>query len=184
MEQTAEQIIMQWKEEYGDIYVVHLGDFEFYCRLLTYQEYEVFMNQADDGFELDEMVVEACVLEPMVEDWRESIYGGYTGGVAQAIKEESLLVSKKADDGENPVRKMVEEGIEEVSQNFMRQIPLIIHRAFPSYRLDEIKEMNLRKQIELYTEAAWLIRELDGVDPSFEDEQEAATHLEPIPQDF
>lgn len=167
---SPEQIILQWKEMYGEVFSTQVGEHDFYFRLLTYNEYSTIKEKAQDEVEADEMICSLCVIDPTIEDWSEQIFAGYTDTLARLIKEESLIISKA--NGEGDVRDMIEQGMEEIESSFMMQLPVIIAKAFPQYRIEELEKFTLRKQIDLYVKAAWAIKQFDDIDLEFKDDEE------------
>lgn len=165
---TPEELLLEWKEAYGYVYYTEISGNEFVYRLLSYLEYIDIKNKAEDTLEMDEMICRLCVLDPEIEDWEEGIYAGYTATIGQLVREESLITPKE--DGSSDVKVIISEKSEELSTNLLLQIPLVIKRCFTEYTLDEIERMSLPRQLELYTKAAWMLQQFEGVSLAFNEE--------------
>ena len=68
------------------------------------------------------------------------------------------------------IKPIISEKSEELSTNLLLQIPLVIKRCFTEYTLDEIERMSLPRQLELYTKAAWMLQQFEGVSLAFNEE--------------
>ena len=166
------QILEGWKEEYGNIYLTEINDHQFIFKLLSYQEYNEIIEQAEDSYEMDEMICEAAVLDPEVTDWREGIFAGYVSTVSRLIREESLIIPRQQEDGSesSQVIELIEEKGQQIANSFMLQLPIIIVHTFPQYTFKDIEEMSLTEQVELYAKANWALANLEGVELAFDNE--------------
>lgn len=160
-------MLIDWKKEYGEVFASQLEDFEFYFRLLTYKEYILLNEQAHDAIDLDESICRLCVLSPIVDDWSDEIFAGYTSTLGRLIREESLISSRE--DGSGNIKELISNGLEEIDNQFLLQMPAIICHAFPHYSIQEVEELSLRQQVDLYIKAAWTIKQFEGINLEFEE---------------
>lgn len=165
-EWTLEEAILSWKETYGEIHTVHLGGHDFFFRLLSMDEYDTLRQIAGTPEDLEELVVQQALLEPVIEDLTSDIFAGIVTTLAVAILEESMI--RERPDGSNNVKRVIDSTVDDISRRLMRQIPLTITQAFPAYKPTEIKEMSLKQQIDLYSEAIWVLTEIQGLEIDIE----------------
>lgn len=161
---TPEQLLLEWKKQYGYVYYTEISGNEFVYRLLGSKEYEMLESRAEDVTELDEMICELCILSPEAIDWQNDIFAGYVSSLGQSIREESLITPKE--DGSSDVHTVIEEESRRISNHFVLQLPLIIKHCFPEYTLKELEEMSLKEQVDLYVKAAWMLKEFEGIELS------------------
>lgn len=167
-EYSLEDYIKIWKEQYGPVYLTTIKDIEFYFRLLPYAEYQTLGNLAENNEQLEEFIAQTCVLEPRVEDWHDSIFAGFVTTLARTIREESFIDEKP--DKSNNIKDVITANVNDIDSKLIRQIPLTICQAFPAYKPSDIKEMALTEQIELYSEAIWVLSTIQGLDISFDND--------------
>lgn len=164
----AEELLRQWKEEYGYVYLTEINGNEFVYRLLGYQEYLSLENQAIDTIAMDEEICRMCILDPIISDWKEEVYAGYSSSLGQLIREESLITPKE--DGSSNLKTIIAEESYAVATKFLMQIPLIIKHSFPEYSIEEIEQLNLKKQVELYAKSLWMLENFENIKMDFEEE--------------
>lgn len=168
MEQTLQEQINSWKKEFGEIQLTEINGIEFIFRLITYKEYETIHRLSIDDVELDERICELCVLSPVPEEgWGGEVFAGYSSSIGAIIREESLISAKAS--GES-IQDIIEKGAIQMENNFQMQLPAIIARVFPQYKIDEIEEMTLKKQVDIYIKAQWVLKEIDGKELGFDSE--------------
>lgn len=109
---------------------------------------------------MDEKVAELCVLDPILEDWSNESYAGFANTLARVILEESLETSKPGFKG-NYIQNVINEEYIKVQNSFEKQMPAIIIRAFPAYKVEELAKLPLKKQAELYAQATWVLNEIE-----------------------
>ena len=159
-EQTLEEAIFSWKKEYGEVYTTTINDIQFFFRLLPLEEYNTLKNMTETNEDLEDMIVQRTLLEPVIEEW-DNIFAGFTTTLAAAVLESSMI--RERADKANNIKDTIENNIEEISSALIRQIPLTIAHAFPAYTPTDIKKMTLKDQIDLYSEAIWVLTELKGL---------------------
>lgn len=159
-----------WKEEHGEIRIVEIKEVEFYFRLIKREEYQLLKKVEANDFKIDEMVVELCVFEPIVEDWKEDIYAGFTSTLARLILEESLIIPKGGQ-AEGYIENVVTSEYNKVVNSFELQMPAIIAKAFPAYKLEEIDSWPLTKQVKRYAQAMFILNNIDNYGISFIDDE-------------
>lgn len=128
--------------------------------MITRSEYKTMQNLYEDPLIMDEKIAELCVLDPIVEDWSEDIYAGFANTIARLILEESMIISRPGETGSYVQNRINEEYIK-VQNNFEKQMPAIIARAFPAYKVGEIESWPVKRQIELYAQATWVLNEIE-----------------------
>lgn len=151
---------MKWKKKYGNVNFANIDGINFYFRDIKRTEYETLKNIYDDSLVIDEKIAEMCVLDPQVEDWSNDTYAGYPSTIARIILEESLE-TKKPNQPDNYLQGLINMEYNKVANDFGKQMPAIIIRAFPAYKIEEIEMMSLKKQIELYAQAMWVLNEIE-----------------------
>lgn len=166
---NPEQMLQHWKDIYGDIYLANIDDNEFVYRLIGYQEYLSLENRGLDTLALDEAICRLCILDPVIEDWEEEIYGGYSSSLGQLIREESLITPRE--DGSSDLKALIQQESHRVETTFLLQIPLIIKRSFPEYEIEAIQEMDLPQQIDLYTKSIWMLKTFEDITMTFDEPQ-------------
>lgn len=157
-----EQMILEWKKQYGYVYHTEINGNEFVYRLLGSIEYQTLEASAEDVTELDEMICRSCVLYPQIEDWTGELYAGYTSTVGRLIREESMITPKE--DGSSDIMYVIEQKSNELANRFILQMPLIIKRSFPEYSLKELEAMSLTQQVDLYVKSTWMLKEFEGIE--------------------
>lgn len=167
-------IVSGWKHQYGDISVAKLNGIDFYFRMITRNEYKTLQTLFDDPLVIDEKVAQLCVLDPVVDDWGQDIYAGFANTIARLVLEESLIISKPGETG-SYVQNRINEEYRKVQNNFEKQMPAIIARAFPAYKIGEIEGWSVKRQIEVYAQATWVLNEIEvhpyGIEFASDEEQ-------------
>lgn len=163
--EEAQLIIEQWKEIYGEVFVADIDSEYFIYRLISLEEYNALQEITDNRYDLEDLVVQSCVLDPET-DWTDEIFAGYTSTLAELILKQSLVIVEEGTD----VKKLIEDKTKEVSNSFFEQLPLIIKHSFPEFTYKEIKQMPLSEQIEWYVRATWMLRNLEGMELSYNQE--------------
>lgn len=164
---NPEQLLEEWRELYGEIFLTEINDNEFVYRLLGYKEYIALEARGLDTVALDEQVCRLCILDPIIDDWEEEIYGGYSSSLGQLIREESMISPKE--DGSSNLKDIIHQESNKVATTFLIQIPLIIKRSFPEYTIEQIEEMNLPQQINLYTKSLWMLENFENIKMDFDE---------------
>lgn len=165
---NTEELIAEWKREHGEIFVAQVDEYEFIYRLLGFKEYDSMERRAYDTVELDEMICRTCILDPYIEDWQDDIYAGYSSTLGELIREESLITPKA--DGSSDVKLIINNKLDELSGKFLLQMPLVIKRSFPEYTLKELESMNLKEQTSLYAKSIWMLKQFEGIEMQFSEE--------------
>lgn len=164
-EERANQIINSWVDKYKEVFFTTINDNEFIYRLLSNKEYLELKDKAETPGQLEELICQRCVLDPIVE-WDDEIFAGYPSSLALDILEQSLLVSDK----DNPVDigELIQTNYEYVSTSLSEQIPLVIKKSFPEYTLEEIELMPMVRQIKLFNQSRWIIETLTGINLEYD----------------
>lgn len=161
-------LYMEWKDQYGEVFMTTVNEMDFYFRLISKKEFNTLKSLETNDHTIDDMIATLCVLDPIIDDWGGEIFAGVTETLARCILEESLVIFKPGED-EHALKNRINKDLDLISNKFERQIPLIIIKAFPAYTVEEINEWSLRKQVERYTEAVWVLNELDNYGIEFEE---------------
>lgn len=135
-------------EKYKSVYSVVVDDNEYLYRLLTKLEYELMDGQVQDELDLQDAIVATCVLYPENLD---------------IDNEENLVIKTLAETivANSYIRPEDRLIMLDMFNNEMKQLDNImcclIMRAFPSYKLDEIENMEYPDFYRLYTRAEWYL---------------------------
>lgn len=153
--------LMLWKKKYGEVSFVEVKGITFHFRLLKRGEYDLLKKLNDDPLKLDEKVAQLCVLDPVIEDgWEDELYAGVTATLSRVILEESLIIPKP-EDTSSFIEELVNKKYNEINNSFEKQMPIIITKAFPSYKIEEIMDWPLTRQVDMYSRAIWLLNEIE-----------------------
>lgn len=156
---SEEELLLEWKEAYGYVYYTEINEVEIVYRNIGMSEYLEIEDNSEDGFARDEAICALCVLQPKGIDW-DLMDAGFPRAIASSILSSSGLSDT---DGKPDLLTIIENKKEEVYNKFIFQIPLVVKRCFPEYRLDEIKAMPLAEQAELYAQAIWMLETFDNI---------------------
>ena len=128
---------------------MHVIDDEVYMyKLLSKLEYETITSQIEDELDLQDAIVQNCVLYP--EDLEiDDMLPGNVFELAQEIVQQSCVLPEDR-------LLMLEVFGAEMTQLDNVMICLIM-RAFPAYKLEELENMNYPELYKLYTRAEWFL---------------------------
>ena len=144
LERTRDKLIKEYK-----VVQVHVIDDEIYMyKLLSKLEYETITSQIEDELDLQDAVVQNCVLYP--EDLEiDDMLPGDVFELAQEIVQQSCVLPEDR-------LLMLEVFSAEMTQLDNVMICLIM-RAFPAYKLEELESMSYPELYKLYTRAEWFL---------------------------
>lgn len=167
------QILEDWKKEYGNIFLTDINDQQFIFKLLSYEEYDEIIKNVEDSYDMDEAICRVAVLDPEVKDWEDEIFAGYVSTLSQLIREESLIIprAENKENSDNQVIELLEEKGQQIANSFMMQLPIIIVHTFPQYTFEDVGKMSLYEQVDLYAKANWALENLAGIELSFDSEE-------------
>ena len=144
LERTRDKLIKEYK-----VVQVHVIDDEIYMyKLLSKLEYETITSQLEDESDLQDAIVQNCVLYP--EDLKiDDMLPGDVFELAQEIVQQSCVLPEDR-------LLMLEVFSAEMTQLDNVMICLIM-RAFPAYKLEELESMSYPELYKLYTRAEWFL---------------------------
>ena len=144
LERTRDKLIKEYR-----VVQVHVIDDEVYMyKLLSKLEYETITSQIEDELDLQDAIVQNCVLYP--EDLEiDDMLPGNVFELAQEIVQQSCVLPEDR-------LLMLEVFGAEMTQLDNVMICLIM-RAFPAYKLEELENMNYPELYKLYTRAEWFL---------------------------
>lgn len=92
----TEDQIMEWKQQYGSVYVSEFDEGTFVWRLLARPEYKAITTaEGMSVFDREEEICKACVLYPADCDF-EGFLAGIPSLLAEQIMDKSGFAAKKA----------------------------------------------------------------------------------------
>lgn len=145
---NIERIYEKLVEKYKNVYTCEIGD-EFYIyKLLTKLEYEALTSQIEDELDLQDAVVETCVLYP--EDLiADDMLPGDVYQLSSIIVANSYVLPED--------RLLMLEAFSAEMSQLDNVICSLILRAFPSYRWDELENMTYPELYKMYCRAEWYL---------------------------
>lgn len=159
MSQEAYAQLMEWKQQYFDVYQTELYDIVFTYRALSFSEFEQIKETIPDNEEREEAVCRLAILDPQIEDWSEEIYGVVPQLLARQILESSCLTRESA----NEVRLYRAQQKAKVNETVEEQVACLIKEAFPEFSLEEILNWSIKKMCWYEARARWIMQNLKGV---------------------
>lgn len=145
---NIEQIYNKLLEKHGVIYTHELDDELYMYKLLTKLEYEALTSQIEDELDLQDAIVQTCVLYPSDIDIDDMLPGDVFE-LAKIIVEQSCV---SLEDRLTMLKVFSEE-----MGRLDNVLCCLIMRAFPSYRFDELENMNYPDLYRLYSRAEWYL---------------------------
>ena len=144
LERTRDKLIKEYK-----VVQVRVIDNEVYMyKLLSKLEYETITSQIEDELDLQDAIVQNCVLYP--EDLEiDDMLPGDVFELSREIVQQSCVLPEDR-------LLMLEVFGAEMTQLDNVMICLIM-RAFPAYKLEELENMNYPELYKLYTRAEWFL---------------------------
>lgn len=157
-ELTPQELLIRWKEQYGAIYQVVLNDINFIFREISEREVRMLDETLEDNVDKEDLICKMAVLDPLIFDWSDEIYGGFVQALSIKILDNSGLTQIGAADLEQRIKVATNE-----MESFDKQMPCIIKECFPEYEIDEITGWGRTKQIDYYARAVWILKNLRGI---------------------
>lgn len=144
LERIRDKLIKEYR-----VVQVHVIDDEVYMyKLLSKLEYETITSQIEDELDLQDAIVQNCVLYP--EDLEiDDMLPGDVFELSREIVQQSCVLPEDR-------LLMLEVFGAEMTQLDNVMICLIM-RAFPAYKLEELENMNYPELYKLYTRAEWFL---------------------------
>ncbi|UYX56212.1 hypothetical protein M3Y14_33720 (plasmid) [Bacillus thuringiensis] len=146
--------LIEWKQQFGDIYQLDILGQTYIFRALGREEYkEIVLLDLDLG-EFQEVICSQVVIYPYDYDYSVGI-----AGIAEILSDGILDVSglhlKQA-------KELLDQYREEML-NYDYQVDCMIHEAFPEYPIEVIASWPVRKTMYYLSRAEWILQNLKGV---------------------
>jgi hypothetical protein len=154
--------VLQWKQEFGDIYQVQVEEHQFIFRPIGREEYKQIVLMDLELGEFQEVICFQSTLYPSDYDYTVGI-GGIAEVLSDAILDASGLHVGQA--------KSLLSDFREDMYSYDYQVDCMIHEAFPEYTLEEISTWPLRKTMFYLSRAEWVLQNLKGIPIKLIDEQ-------------
>lgn len=146
---SLDSLIERYSKQYDNISVFTIDDIIFITRPLTRKEYkDIDNNPVLSNIEKQDFICKICILYPSNFDL-ENCPAGIPEQIYKKIIENSYIEDEKM----LALIKMYREEMEYVDN----QMCCIISKAFPSYKYEEIENMNMIQFCKLFTRAEWII---------------------------
>jgi len=155
---SPQELLIRWKEQYGAVYQVTLNEITFIFREISEREVRMLDETLEDNVDKEDMICKMAVLDPLIFDWTDEIYGGYVQALSMKILDYSGLTEAGASRLEQRINIATNE-----MESFDKQMPCIIKEVFPEYEIDEIMGWGRTKQIDYYARAVWVLKNLRGI---------------------
>lgn len=153
--------ILQWKQEFGDIFQMEILGRHFIFRPLGREEYKQIIILDLELGDFQEAICFQAMIYPNDYDYSRGI-----AGVAE-IMSDAILDSSGLHMGQ--AKQLLDEFRAEM-MNYDYQVDCMIHEAFPEYSLEEISTWSVRKTMYFLSRAEWILATLKGVPLGYIDE--------------
>lgn len=154
--------VLQWKQEYGELYQMQIQEQHFIFRPLGREEYKQIILMDLHLGDFQEAICFQAMIYPADYDYSKGI-----AGIAEVMSD-SILDASGLHVGQAKV--LLEEFRTEM-WNYDYQVDCMIHEAFPEYTLEEIATWPIRKTMYYLSRAEWILQTLKGVPLQMIDEQ-------------
>lgn len=150
--ETLDKIIYDLKKEYKNIFKIQIQGEDFIFRPLSKFEYNnLILTVEGDLEEVAEEICELCVFYPKDYDFANPHAGGVTTNICKQI------VGYSGYSNEDFIRRLINQGNYDNNNDLSRMMENIILFAFDQFELDDMKNWDIYKLIEVYTRALWVI---------------------------
>lgn len=169
MQSPTHEEILEWKNEYFEIFHTEVQEQKFIYRPLSYLEYRYIIDQFEDNQDREELVCQLSVLWPEYPDeyWEEEAGGPIPFILAKEILDNSYLTGEK----EAEVKRFRIQEELKVTESVQEQIACLIKEAFPNFSLEEIMGWGIRKAIWYEARARFILTNIRGIQFRTEEEQ-------------
>jgi hypothetical protein len=155
--------ILEWKQNYGDIYQMQIQEQHFIFRPIGREEYkEIIFLDLDLG-EFQEAICFQSVIYPEEYDFSKGI-----AGISEVLSD-SILDTSGLHIGQ---AKLLLDDFRVEMSNFDYQADCMIHEAFPEFSLEDISTWSVRKTMFYLSRSEWILTSLKGVKLDMLDEEE------------
>lgn len=156
--------LLELKQEWGQIFEDEILGKIFIWRPLSRQEYKDIISLDISTEEQEELICQACILEPSIEEFKS--FSGKYGLVATTLAD--MIIGTSCLDNESIMSKL--SAYRAQVQQFESQMDLVIFEGFSGrYSLEEIKSWPMEKAISYFAQAEWILKVLRGVPLETED---------------
>ncbi|MDR5047735.1 hypothetical protein FNE59_19670 [Bacillus thuringiensis] len=146
--------LIEWKQQFGDIYQLDILEQTYIFRALGREEYkEIVLLDLDLG-EFQEVICSQVVIYPYDYDYSVGI-----AGIAEILSDGILDVSGLH---LQQAKELLDQYREEML-NYDYQVDCMIHEAFPEYPIEVIASWPVRKTMYYLSRAEWILQNLKGV---------------------
>lgn len=145
---SFERIYDKLLEKYKNVFICELGEEVYIYKLLTKLEYDILTSQIEDELDLQDAVVENCVLYP--EDLiAEDMLPGEVYQLSSEIVNQSCVLPED--------RLLMLEIFSAETAQLDNVMCSLILRAFPAYKWEELENMTYPELYKMYCRAEWHI---------------------------
>ena len=148
MYNNLDRIYEKLVEQYNVVQTCTIDDEIYMYKLLNKLEYETLTSQIDDELDLQDAIVENCVLYPENLDI-DDMLPGVVYELSRMVIEQSCVMPEDR-------LLMLELFTSEMTQ-LDNVIICLIMRAFPAYKLNELENMTYPELYKLYSRAEWFL---------------------------
>lgn len=147
--------ILQWKQEYEEIYQLQIHDQHYIFRSIGREEYKQIILMDLELGEFQESICFHGVIYP------EYDFCNGIAGIAEVLSEHIMDASGLH---QNQAAVLLEDFREEM-MNYDYQVDCMIHEAFPEFSLEEISTWSMRKTMFYLSRTEWVLVNLKGIHP-------------------
>lgn len=171
-QEQFEKLVLQFRDKYERVIMLHIGDDSFVFRAITPKEYERIISWYPDAEEIEEAICDLAVLYPTRNDWKK-----LPAGITPALHKEIIYASGLT--GAEQMEQFLEAGREKMSR-FHEQVVSTIAAAYPQYTFEEIEAWSMEKLMDRAARAEWKLNMIDGkpvklaISKASEEEEEEA----------
>ena len=148
MYNNLDRIYEKLVEQYNVVQTCTIDDEIYMYKLLNKLEYETLTSQIDDELDLQDAIVENCVLYP--ENLNiDDMLPGVVYELSRMVIEQSCVMPED--------RLLMLELFNSEMTQLDNVIICLIMRAFPAYKLNELESMTYPELYKLYSRAEWFL---------------------------
>ena len=148
MYNNLDRIYEKLVEQYNVVQTCTIDDEIYMYKLLNKLEYETLTSQIDDELDLQDAIVENCVLYPENLDI-DDMLPGVVYELSRMVIEQSCVMPED--------RLLMLELFNSEMTQLDNVIICLIMRAFPAYKLNELESMTYPELYKLYSRAEWFL---------------------------
>jgi hypothetical protein len=153
---VSKQQIVDWKDQYQEIFMTDIMDTEYTWRELTRAEFKKSLDYFEDDYERAEYLCKLCVLYPTDID-----YSNVDAGIPETLAKHILYESGFSDDDAKINHLKATYGQE--MMRFENQISCIIAEVFQTITIEEIENWSMEKTLWYFSRAEWILKVLRGI---------------------